>query len=72
MPKNAKAIAEYRTKTPAELNRILSDIGKKISDLSLEIRLGKTKDVRALRVLKKDRARTYTALRDMLEKTRQI
>lgn len=62
MPKKQKTIAEYRSKAASELGRLLVEMSKKISDLALEIKLGKTKDVRALRLLKKERARTRTVM----------
>jgi len=53
---------ELRLKPNEELNQLLSESQKKLRELRFNLASGKVKNVRAIRVLKKDIARILTIL----------
>ena len=59
---------ELRLKTEEELNQLLSESQKKLRELRFNLASGKVKNVRTIRVLKKDIARILTILNEKSEK----
>ncbi len=57
--------AELKNKPKEELYKILEDSTKKLQELEFNLAAGKVKNVRTLRVLKKDIARVLTILNEM-------
>jgi len=57
--------AELKNKSKEELYKILEDSTKKLQELKFNLAAGKVKNVRTLRVLKKDIARVLTILNEM-------
>jgi len=53
---------ELRLKPDVELNQLLSESQKKLRELRFNLASGKVKNVRTIRVLKKDIARILTIL----------
>lgn len=64
--KKAETI-KLKTKSKDELEKLLSDSSKKLQDLKFNLAAGKVKNVRSVRVLKKDIARILTLLNAMNE-----
>jgi large subunit ribosomal protein L29 len=59
---------ELRIKPEEELNQLLSESQKKLRELRFNLASGKVKNVRTIRVLKKDIARILTILNEKSEK----
>lgn len=59
---------ELRLKIEEELNQLLSESQKKLRELRFNLASGKVKNVRTIRVLKKDIARILTILNEKSEK----
>ena len=59
---------ELRLKPEEELNQLLSESQKKLRELRFNLVSGKVKNVRTIRVLKKDIARILTILNEKSEK----
>jgi len=59
---------ELRLKPEEELNQLLSESQKKLRELRFNLASGKVKNVRTIRVLKKDIARILTILNEKSEK----
>jgi large subunit ribosomal protein L29 len=55
---------ELKLKSDEELNQLLSDSQRKLRELRFNLASGKVKNVRAIRVLKKDIARILTILNE--------
>jgi large subunit ribosomal protein L29 len=55
---------ELRLKPDEELNQLLSESQKKLRELRFNLASGKVKNVRTIRVLKKDIARILTILNE--------
>lgn len=55
---------ELRIKPEEELNQLLSESQKKLRELRFNLASGKVKNVRTIRVLKKDIARILTILNE--------
>lgn len=55
---------DLKLKSDEELNQLLSDSQKKLRELRFNLASGKVKNVRAIRVLKKDIARILTILNE--------
>ena len=55
---------ELRLKPEEELNQLLSESQKKLRELRFNLASGKVKNVRTIRVLKKDIARILTILNE--------
>lgn len=53
---------ELRLKSEEELNQLLSESQKKLRELRFNLASGKVKNIRTIRVLKKDIARILTIL----------
>jgi len=53
---------ELRLKPEEELNQLLSESQKKLRELRFNLASGKVKNVRTIRILKKDMARILTIL----------
>jgi ribosomal protein L29 len=64
--KKAETI-KLKTKSKDELEKLLLDSSKKLQDLKFNLAAGKVKNVRSVRVLKKDIARILTLLNAMNE-----
>lgn len=60
---------ELRLKPNEELNQLLSESQKKLRELRFNLASGKVKNVRAIRVLKKDIARILTILSEKSQGT---
>lgn len=58
---------ELRIKPEEELNQLLSESQKKLRELRFNLASGKVKNVRTIRVLKKDIARILTILNEKSE-----
>jgi len=58
---------ELRLKPEEELNQLLSESQKKLRELRFNLASGKVKNVRTIRVLKKDIARILTILNEKNE-----
>ena len=58
---------ELRLKPEEELNQLLSESQKKLRELRFNLASGKVKNVRIIRVLKKDIARILTILNEKNE-----
>ena len=56
-------IQELRQKNKVELQKILQDNREKLRQLRFDLAAGKVKDVREIRLIKKDIARILTILR---------
>lgn len=56
---------ELRNKKPEELIELLTESRKKLIELKFNLSMGKTKNIRAIRNLKKDIARILTILNEM-------
>jgi len=59
---------ELRLKPEEELNQLLSESQKKLRELRFNLASGKVKNVRTIRVLKKDIARILTILNEKNER----
>ncbi len=59
---------ELRLKQEEELNQLLSESQKKLRELRFNLASGKVKNVRTIRVLKKDIARILTILNEKSKK----
>ncbi|HZI95753.1 MAG TPA: 50S ribosomal protein L29 [Candidatus Paceibacterota bacterium] len=59
---------ELRLKQEEELNQLLSESQKKLRELRFNLAGGKVKNVRTIRVLKKDVARIITILNEKSKK----
>ena len=59
---------ELRLKQKEELNQLLSESQKKLRELRFNLAGGKVKNVRTIRVLKKDIARILTILNEKSKK----
>jgi len=59
---------ELRLKQGEELNQLLSESQKKLRELRFNLAGGKVKNVRTIRVLKKDIARILTILNEKSKK----
>jgi len=59
---------ELRLKHEEELNQLLSESQKKLRELRFNLAGGKVKNVRTIRVLKKDIARILTILNEKSKK----
>jgi len=59
---------ELRLKQEEELNQLLSESQKKLRELRFNLAGGKVKNVRIIRVLKKDIARILTILNEKSKK----
>ena len=59
---------ELRLKQEEELNQLLSESQKKLRELRFNLASGKVKNVRIIRVLKKDIARILTILNEKSKK----
>ena len=59
---------ELRLRPEEELNQLLSESQKKLRELRFNLVSGKVKNVRTIRVLKKDIARILTILNEKSEK----
>lgn len=55
---------ELRLKSEEELNQLLSESQRKLRELRFNLASGKVKNVRTIRVLKKDIARILTILNE--------
>ncbi|MDO8669145.1 MAG: 50S ribosomal protein L29 [Candidatus Buchananbacteria bacterium] len=55
-------IKEIRNKPVAELNQLLDDLRKKLADLKFKVFQNQLKNIREVRVIKKDIAKVMTAL----------
>lgn len=55
--------SELRTKSPAELQKMLVEYREKLRQLRFDLSAGKVKNIKAIRELKKDIARILTLLR---------
>lgn len=60
---------ELRLKPNEELNQLLSESQRKLRELRFNLASGKVKNVRAIRVLKKDIARILTILSEKSQET---
>jgi len=60
---------ELRLKPNEELNQLLSESQRKLRELRFNLASGKVKNVRAIRVLKKDIARILTILSEKSQGT---
>ncbi len=58
---------ELRLRPEEELNQLLSESQKKLRELRFNLASGKVKNVRTIRVLKKDIARILTILNEKSE-----
>jgi len=58
---------ELRLKPEEELNQLLSESQKKLRELRFNLASGKVKNVRTIRVLKKDIARILTILNEKMK-----
>ena len=56
---------ELKNKSKEELYKILEESTKKLQELEFNLAAGKVKNVRTLRILKKDIARVLTILNEM-------
>jgi len=59
---------ELRIRPEEELNQLLSESQKKLRELRFNLASGKVKNVRTIRVLKKDIARILTILNEKSQK----
>lgn len=59
---------ELRSKPEQELNALLSESQRKLRELRFNLSSGKVKNVRTIRVLKKDIARILTILNEKAQK----
>jgi len=57
-------IAELRQKSKEELQKLLQDLREKLRQLRFDLVSGKVKNVREIRKIKKDIARTLTLLKE--------
>lgn len=57
-------IKEIRTKSESELQSILKDLRLKLDDLNFKVSQGQVKNIREIRVIKKDIAKILTALKE--------
>ncbi len=55
---------ELRQKTDQELSKLLSDLRKKFQEEYLNLKQGKTKNVKILKLIKKDIARILTIINE--------
>jgi len=55
-------ISELRQKSPAELQKMLSEYREKLRQLRFDLAAGKVKNIREIREVKKDIARILTLL----------
>lgn len=60
-------LKQLRNKSKEELEKLLLDSSKKLQDLKFNLAVGKVKNVRSIKVLKKDIARILTILNEMKE-----
>ena len=60
-------LKKFKSKSKEELYKLLLDSSKKLQDLKFNLAAGKVKNVRSVRVLKKDIARILTLLNEMKE-----
>jgi len=60
-------LKQLKSKSKEELYKLLLDSSKKLQDLKFNLAAGKVKNVRSVRVLKKDIARILTLLNEMKE-----
>ena len=57
-------IKELRLKETAEINQLLSDARKSLDKLKFKANQGQLKNVREMRIIKKDIAKMLTALKE--------
>jgi len=57
-------IKELRLKEITELNQLLKDNRKKLDDLRFKIKQGQLKNIREIRLIKKDIAKILTVIRE--------
>jgi len=57
-------IKELRLKEITELNQLLKDNRKKLDDLRFKIKQGQLKNIREIRLVKKDIAKILTVIRE--------
>jgi len=57
-------IKELRLKEITELNQLLKDNRKKLDDLKFKIKQGQLKNIREIRLIKKDIAKILTVIRE--------
>lgn len=60
-------LKQLRNKSKEELEKLLLDSSKKLQDLKFNLAVGKVKNVRSIKVFKKDIARILTILNEMKE-----
>lgn len=60
-------LKKFKSESKEELYKLLLDSSKKLQDLKFNLAAGKVKNVRSVRVLKKDIARILTLLNEMKE-----
>lgn len=60
-------LKKLKSESKEELYKLLLDSSKKLQDLKFNLAAGKVKNVRSVRVLKKDIARILTLLNEMKE-----
>lgn len=58
-----RQFAEIKNKPPLELQRLLGELRDKLWQLKADLAAGKVKNVREIRVIKKDVARLLTVLK---------
>ena len=58
---------DLRLKSKEELNQLLTESQKKLRELRFNLASGKVKNVRMIRVIKKDIARILTILNEKIE-----
>ncbi len=61
-------IKEIRIKTATELQQLLSDSRKKLDELLFRVRQKQVKNIREVRVIKKDIAKIITVLKEKTTK----
>ncbi len=57
-------IKELRLKESSELNQVLADARKNLDSLKFKVSQGQLKNIREMRVIKKDIAKILTALKE--------
>ena len=63
-------IKEIKNKTVSELNHLLKELRGKLDDLNFKVSQNQLKNVREVRVIKKDIARIMMTLKEQSKKTK--
>ena len=63
-------IKEIRNKSVAELNHLLKDLRKKLDDFNFKVLQNQVKNIREIRIVKKDIARILMVLKQENKKAR--